>query len=194
MKTFANTLKLGLIVVTLTTAQSFAAPSKKAAHNLNASSSNSTSYRNRSKVDLLLGAGVSSLYGAWGMNFRVGAEFRISDKPILLGAETGLMFGFGGSAVPFLATATYELSDLSTKNFQARFGVSFGPMVHIGRTYYWYYYRYDDYSSVSLMILTRPGGQIRIADNIALNVEMVVGGSLSGMFFLSPEATLVIKL
>ncbi len=128
------------------------------------------------------------------MNFRVGADFRIGNKPLLIGAETGLMFGFGGTGIPFLGTATYELSDFSTKNFQARFGVSFGPMVHVGHGYYSWYYRYSDYSSVSLLVLTRPGGQVKLADNMALNVELVVGGSLSGMFILSPEATLVVKL
>lgn len=194
MKTFTNTLKLGLIVLTLTAGHSFAAPSKKSGTTLNASSSGSSTYRGRSKVDLLLGAGVNSLYGSWGLNFRVGAEFRIGDRPLLIGAETGLIFGFGGSAIPFLGTATYELSDLSNKTIQARFGVSVGPMIHIGRGYYWWYSRYDDYASVSLMILTRPGAQIRMSDNMALNAELVIGGSLSGMFMLNPQATLVIKL
>lgn len=196
MNTLGQFVKLGLVVLTLTTTSFGAAAPKRAPHNLSASSSSSgtTSTRRKVGVDLLLGAGVNDVYGSWGMNVRIGAEYRIPNKPFLVGAETGLMFGWGATGIPFLATGTYEISDFASKKFQPRFGLSFGPMISVGHSYYWWYYRSESYSTVSLLILTRPGAQIQLSDSIALNAELVVGGSLSGMFIIAPEATLAIKL
>lgn len=149
--------------------------------------------RSASKASLLFGGGFTDIYGYWGMALRLGAEFRIGDLPLLAGAESGLMFGFGGTAVPILATATYELQDLSTRRFQTRFGVSLGPIVHVGRGLNFWYDDYD-YSRVSLALLTRPGCQFNISEAMALNLEVAIGGTLGGIFIFSPQATFVVKI
>lgn len=180
-------IRTGLLALTLALPL-FAADKKRAAV-----SGTFQAPAQRSKASLIMGAGVADVYGFWGLHFRLGAEFRVSNKPLLIGAESGVMVGLGFTGIPILGTMTYEVQDFSTKTFQTRFGVSLGPIINIGRRY-WFWLDRDDGTSVSIAILTRPGGRVKMAENMALDVEVLVGGTLGGDFILSPQASLVINL